>query len=79
LVILVSSEHKPSRGQSRHHGDSEEPESRGSTPTQYIACSVRLQPHGTQLIVTTACWANKDEGGVGDTQVSKLYSTINLM
>ena len=38
-----------------HLGDSEEPESRGSTPTSYIVGSVRSQSHGVSSIVTTTC------------------------
>ena len=33
------------------------------------ACSVQSQRHRVSIIVTTACWANKGEGGTGDTQI----------
>jgi Calcineurin-like phosphoesterase len=51
------------------HGGFAEPWSRGSTPKLHIACSVQSQVHGASIIVTTACWAGKGEGGTGDAQI----------
>jgi len=35
----------------------------------HSACSVQSQSHRVSIIITTACWANKGEGGTGDTQI----------
>ena len=43
----------------------------GFDSPQNSACSVSSQTHGVLIIVTTGCWANKGEGGTGDTQINE--------
>src|SRR5208282_124879 len=43
----------------------------GFDSPQNSACSVSSQGHGVLIIVTTACWTDKGEGGTGDTQIDQ--------